>query len=540
MATADEIRRRMLEIDGPNPASEEMRARMALNDRKTARFLRGTPEMPVGSSFTRPGVVMGGAPPVAGVAPARGGFAGARDAFNASRTARATPPGRLARVATGASRFLPGWAKAGAVLGGGLLVGKGLSDEGFQQESFRALGGDIAGRDPSEANAVTSAANIANMATFGLAGAGSRFAGGVENPVVNPATGQPESGLNRLMGGVQAALDPDEARRRRGLDAAPRTMLNEALFGVDGGEQAPPPGAPGAPSNQGFPGGPLGSYGNDPAMGGQGTGVRTNTVDASRMAPFGEDDFAGTAAPINSIRGADGRVMRYKPGVQVNGMPQAGIESLPTGLSQRLGDARIAASERGDFGAEQLASDRAAWQQQLAGITESLRQQETDDVSQQLRRYGRTDPSGQGLQNRLTQLNLEQAGENRLTEAGILADARRAPMQDPNMDPTVIAEQVRQEGLNQRFQPKDKGKSPLLKGFTYEEGLPGSAIGGMYRGSASNGRPLNIPEADLDAYATQFYNAENVPDGMQLPDYIAGLIDQRNSEARAAQRNNKG
>jgi len=494
VATAEELRQRIAALNqdtaartAPNPASESMRARMAQLDRNTARTLRGAPTAPAGSSFTAPGVQV--IDRTASTA-ARGNglgqrFANARDAVVSQRgVGPPKPPGMLGRAWNVFARN-PRVQLATAVaagLGGSSI----LADEERQRDAFTRLGGDFAGNDIEDANAATAALGLLDIPTLGLAGAASRFTGAVENPRTL-SDGSRESGLDRFFGGVQAVIDPDEARRRRGLAVPERGVA--AL-----GEVTP-----------------------------QGQRVTPEIFSTAG------DGLIG-AAPVNTIRTADGRVLPVNPDVQVNTMSPENFTRIGSGLSQRLGDARLTAAERGDFG--QLETDRAAFEGQLDTNRQIVADYERQQAEALLARSGgvtgrrlapvsqREGSAARTAMATLAQLNADADRNAGVESERIAAESRRAPPENPLMNPQVIAERLRQEGADRR---QDTGQD-LFRGLEPIEDIQGGVTG--FQGLDSQGVPVVIPQAELPVLQSQFQQFRTngtIPPNMSFADFVSRI-----------------
>jgi len=226
------------------------------------------------------------------------------------------------------------------------------------------------------------------------------------------------------------------------------------------------------------------------------------------------------SVPENTVRTADGRVLPVDLDTQVNTMSPENFTRIGPGLSQRLGDARLAAAERGDFG--QLETDRAAFGTQLAGIRESLRNQRVDELTRQLQTRGSSPSARQEIQAELAQLNTDADREAGLAARQIEADSRRAPLQDPMMSPQVIAERLRQEGADRR-QTQDPALD-LLTGFEPVEDLRGETT--AFRASNSQGVPVVIPQSMLSTFAGQYQTFREdgtIPATMSFADFVSRI-----------------
>jgi hypothetical protein len=259
--------------------------------------------------------------------------------------------------------------------------------------------------------------------------------------------------------------------------------------------------------------------------GAQQAGAPESAVEAS-PAPLSVDG----SAPVNTIRTADGRVLPVNPDVQVNTMSPENFTRIGSGLGQRLGDARLAAAERGDFG--QLETDRAAFEGQLDTNRQIVADYERQQAEALLARSGgvtgrrlapvsqREGSAARTAMATLAQLNADADRNAGVESERIAAESRRAPPENPLMNPQVIAERLRQEGADRR---QDTGQD-LFRGLEPIEDIQGGVTG--FQGLDSQGVPVVIPQAELPVLQSQFQQFRTngtIPPNMSFADFVSRI-----------------
>jgi hypothetical protein len=523
MPTAAEIRERMASVDArtqaqlsPNPARAEMVDRIARNNRDLARQFSTPPQAPVGTQFTQPGVstnntfIEPGNPGFTGPQPAPAptarpsAFQRARALFGRGATVAAEAAPRVAAVAESVAPAAAGFLsrristpyKVALATAGALGAGVAGADEETQRQTFYDAGADFAGdrvgdyvgpNAPRLNSTVMDVGSVVNQATFGAPAALSRVANAVANPKLNPLTGEPEQGLDRVLGGVQALVNPRENRIERA--AAYRTPGGYATMGSDTNIDAvnPPPAV---------------------------TTTAASPEQLGEIAPGGNyrPNTAGPAL-LNSIRGKDGVNRPVDPNAVVNTIAAPDKAAFDESVA------------RNDAFNGRIAAERVAVGNKIATAQQGARNQ---TMRQLIGRLGKGDAKMQ----RTTREKL--AGLQQMTNnAGFNIGGVRGTNNnvDPLSTPAVIAARLREGGSEVRSQREAQQKQNAAdaaertaNGFKPDLGIDGKPQ--SYTGRTKNGVVVTLAPTELQTMGATFNQLRasgDIPENADFMEYAALL-----------------